>query len=145
MKLPLTGGCLCGKVRYEISAQPVDSMNCHCRTCQKWVGTAYLAFLWIPADALTITGDYKEFTTLAASGNNVYRGFCPECGTALFGRYGRFATVRPVAAATLDDPSVFKPQKDIWVADAQPWDIMNPDLPKYAGNPGKTAEVLTPR
>ncbi|MDP3838281.1 MAG: GFA family protein [Methylococcales bacterium] len=135
MKPPLTGGCLCGKVRYEISAPPVDSMNCHCRTCQKWTGTAYLAFMWIPADALSITGDYQEFATLAASGNTVYRGFCAECGTALFGRYSHFAAVRPVAAATLDDPSMFKPQKDIWVADAQPWDMMNPDLPKYAGNP----------
>lgn len=89
----------------------------------------------IPTNALSITGDYKEYPTISASGHTVYRGFCPECGTALFGRNSHFTHVRPVAAATLDDPSIFKPQKDIWVADAQPWDMMNPDLPKYAGSP----------
>lgn len=135
MNLPITGGCLCGKVRYEIAAQPIDSVNCHCRTCQKAVGAAYLAFMLVPASALTITGDYKEFPTLAASGHTVYRGFCTECGTSLFGRNSHFTHVRPVAAATLDDPSIFNPQKNIWVADAQSWDIMNPDLPSYIGSP----------
>jgi hypothetical protein len=135
MNLPITGGCLCGKVRYEIAGQAIDSINCHCRTCQKAVGAAYLAFMLVPSSALTITGDYKEFPTLAASGHTVYRGFCAECGTSLFGRNSYFTHVRPVAAATLDEPSIFKPQKNIWVADAQSWDIMNPDLPSYIGSP----------
>jgi hypothetical protein len=135
MKLPMTGGCLCGKVRYEISAPPIDSVNCHCRTCQKAVGAAYLAFMLVPVSALTITGDYKEFATLSASGHTLYRGFCAECGTSLFGRNSYFTHVRPVAAATLDDPRIFQPKKNIWVADAQPWDIMNSDLPRYTGSP----------
>lgn len=135
MKLPITGGCLCGAVRYEISAQPVGGFNCHCRTCQKAVGAPYFAGMFVLASTLTITGNYKEYATIAASGNTVYRAFCPECGTSLFGRNSAFVKIRPVAAATLDDPSIFKPQKDIWVADAQPWDIMHPDLPKFDGNP----------
>jgi hypothetical protein len=134
MKLPLTGGCLCGAVRYQISAKPIAAANCHCRTCQKAVGAPHLAIMFVPASALTITGDYKEFATLAASGNTVYRAFCPACGTSLFGRNSRFTEIRPVSAATLDDPSVFKPEKDIWVTDSQPWDYMNPDLPKCNGN-----------
>jgi hypothetical protein len=134
MNLPMTGGCLCGAVRYEISAAPIASINCHCRTCQKSVGAPYLALMFVPAAALKITGSYKEYATLAASGNTVYRAFCPECGTALFGRNGTFTEIRPVAAATLDDASAFKPEKDMWVVDAQPWDYMNPELPKCNGN-----------
>ncbi|NOT12889.1 MAG: GFA family protein [Methylococcaceae bacterium] len=134
MKLPLTGGCLCGAVRYEILAEPVASINCHCRTCQKSSGAPYLALLFVPAIALIIRGNVKEYATTAATGNTVYRAFCPECGTALFGKNSSFTKVRPVAAATLDDPSVFKPEKDMWVADAQPWDYMNPELPKCSGN-----------
>ena len=134
MKLPITGGCLCGSVRYEISAAPVACVNCHCRTCQKASGAAYLALMFVPASALTITGNYKEYPAIAASGNTVYRAFCPECGTALFGRNSAFSKMRPVTAATLDDPAVFKPEQDMWVADAQPWDMMNPDLPKCEGN-----------
>jgi len=137
MKLPITGGCLCGKVRYEITAEPVSTANCHCRTCQKAVGAPYVAGLFVPASALTITGHYKEYASIAASGNTVYRGFCPECGTSLFGRNSAFTQIRPVSAVTLDDPSIYKPEKDMWVADAQPWDVMNPELPKFAGNPWK--------
>ena len=134
MKLPISGGCLCGLVRYKISAQPVASVNCHCRTCQKAVGAPYIALMFVSDAALTISGVYKEYPTLAASGNTLYRAFCPECGTALFGRNSTFTKIRPVAAATLDDPSIFKPQKDMWVADAQSWDFMNPDLPKCQEN-----------
>jgi hypothetical protein len=134
MKLPITGGCCCGNVRYQITAEPLGGMNCHCRTCQKSVGAPYLAAMFVPSTALIITGNYKEFATKAASGNTVYRGFCPECGSSLFGRNSGFPNVRPIAAATLDDPSIFTPNKDIWVADAQPWDYMNPHLPKFAGN-----------
>jgi hypothetical protein len=137
MKLPITGGCLCGKVRYEISAKPISTANCHCRTCQKAVGAAYFPAFFVPASALTITGDYKEFASTAASGNTMYRGFCPECGTSLFGRNSKFTEIRPVSAATLDDPSIYNPEKDMWVADAQLWDVMNPELPKFVGNPWK--------
>ncbi|MGZ8137007.1 MAG: GFA family protein [Methylococcaceae bacterium] len=134
MKLPISGGCLCGAIRYEILANPVGATNCHCRTCQKASGAAYLAVMFVPASALVITGNYKEYATIAASGNTLYRGFCTECGTSLFGRNSVFTKIRPVSAATLDDPGIFKPQNDTWVVDAQPWDFMNPDLPKCNGN-----------
>lgn len=135
MKLPITGGCLCGAIRYEISAAPLAGANCHCRTCQKSSGAPYLALLFVPAQALSISGNFKEYPTLAASGHTVYRAFCPDCGTSLFARNSVFTKVRPVSAVTLDDPGIFQPQKDMWVADAQPWDYMNPNLPKFAGNP----------
>jgi hypothetical protein len=135
MKLPITGGCLCGAVRYEISASPISSFNCHCRSCQKALGAPYLAALLVPAPALKIAGNYKEYATIAASGHTVYRAFCPECGSTLFGRNSAFTELRPITAATLDDPSIFQPQRDIWVADAQPWDYMNPNVAKFDGNP----------
>jgi len=65
----------------------------------------------------------------------MHRTFCPECGTSLFVINSGFPQVRPISAVTLDDPSIYKPEKDIWVSDAQPWDVMNPDLPKFDGNP----------
>ena len=137
MKLPLTGGCLCGQVRYEIKAEPVSMANCHCRTCQKAVGAAYFPALFVRADSLKITGNIKEYASLADSGNTMYRAFCPECGTALFGRNSRFTDIRPVSAASLDEPACYSPQKDIWVSAAQSWDFMNPEIPKYTGNPWK--------
>ncbi len=134
MKLPISGGCLCGKLRYQITAEPVGAGNCHCRTCQKATGSAYLAALFVPYESLEITGVYKEFASQSASGNTLHRGFCPECGSMLFGRNSGNDKIRPVSASTLDDPSIYQPNMDFWVSDAQPWDTMNPDLPKFAEN-----------
>lgn len=134
-ELPITGGCLCGAVRYKISELPKSSANCHCRTCQKASGSAYLPILFVATDALTVIGNYQEYPTQAASGNTLYRAFCPICSSALFGRNSGITAIRPVVVATLDDPSWFKPKLDMWIADAQPWDIMDPDIPKFTGNP----------
>jgi hypothetical protein len=134
MKLPITGGCLCGTVRYEIGAKPVRMVNCHCRTCQRSSGSAYMTLLFVPASALTVAGNYREFPTVAASGNTVYRAFCMQCGTPLFGRNSAFTQFRPVVAMSLDAPGIYQPELDMWVADAQPWDLMDPDLPKFPGN-----------
>ncbi len=133
-ELPITGGCLCGQVRYRITAKPIGSGNCHCRTCQKSSGSAYLPVLFVLSNALEIEGLYKEFPSVAASGNTVYRGFCPNCGAALFGRNIGHPELRPVSAASLDDPSVYEPHVDFWVCDAQPWDYMNPELEKFQQN-----------
>lgn len=135
MKLPITGGCLCAAVKYQISEKPIGAGNCHCRTCQRAVGTPYMPVLFAPYQALHITGTYKEFATESASGNTMYRGFCPQCGTSLFGRNSGSDKIRPVNASTLDDPSIYQPHMDFWVSDAQPWDVMNPDIPKFNKNP----------
>jgi hypothetical protein len=134
-KLPLTGGCQCGAVRYEITALPKKTALCHCRTCQLTVGAPHLAILFVLADSLHVTGNYQEYATVAASGNTLYRAFCPNCGCSLFARNSGFAGIRPVTAATLDDSVWYKPQLDMWVSEAQPWDWMDPALPKCAGNP----------
>lgn len=135
MKLPLSGGCLCGSLTYKITAHPVACGNCHCRTCQKTSASAYIAVLFVPYDALQISGKYQEFATVSASGNTVRRGFCPKCSSMLFATNSASKQVRPVSVASLDDPSIYHPQMDFWVADAQLWDCMHPDLPKYQHQP----------
>lgn len=134
MKLPITGGCLCGAVKYKILAKPLGAGNCHCRTCQRSVGAPYMAVLFVPFQALKISGIYKEYATTSTSGNIMNRGFCPQCGTALFGKNSGSDKIRPVNAATLDDPGIYEPQMDFWVSDAQPWDYMNPELTKFEEN-----------
>ncbi len=135
LKLPLLGGCFCGAVKYEIVDQPISAGNCHCRTCQRSVGTPYMPVLFVPYHALKITGTVKEYKTQSATGNTMHRAFCPQCGTALFGKNSGSDKIRPVNASTLDDPSIYQPQMDFWVSDAQPWDIMDPNLPKFDKNP----------
>ncbi|MGR8953130.1 MAG: GFA family protein [Gammaproteobacteria bacterium] len=134
MNIRWAGGCLCGEVRYEIVAEPVKMANCHCRSCQRWSGSAFIPLLFVPYKALQVAGSYREFPTVAASGNTIFRAFCPHCGTPLFGRNSALTRHRPVAAMTLDDPGLYHPELDMWVADAQAWETMAPELPKFPGN-----------
>jgi hypothetical protein len=54
MKVPFTGGCLCGTIRYECSVEPIVMGNCHCRDCQQATGSAFAAALLVLRDAVTI-------------------------------------------------------------------------------------------
>jgi hypothetical protein len=86
MPTKFTGGCLCGRVRDECSGDPFFMGNRHCRDCQKAGGGAYEPDIGLPASALKITGMVKYYDKKADSGNTLSRGFCPECGSSLFGK-----------------------------------------------------------
>ncbi len=130
MATPFSGGCMCGAIRYECSADPFLALNCHCRDCQRSTGGAFASLLAVPKDALKITGDPKYYEVKADSGNTISRGFCPECGSPLFSKLSARPDIMGIKAASLDDPSWYKPAMDVYTASAQPWDHMNPDLPK---------------
>ncbi|HEY9830063.1 MAG TPA: GFA family protein [Stenomitos sp.] len=134
MKIPFTGGCLCGAVRYECSAQPVSMGICHCRDCQRATGSAFAAGMLVPQNAVTITGNVAYYDVTGDSGSLVSRGFCPICGSRLFSK-PPIPELMGIMAGSLDDPSWFNPQAEIYVASAQPWDYLNPDLPKFAKLP----------
>jgi hypothetical protein len=134
MKIPFTGGCMCGAVRYECSAEPVSMGICHCRDCQQATGSAFAAGMLVPQNAVTITGNVTYYEVTGDSGSIVSRGFCPICGSRLFSK-PPIPELMGIMAGSLDDPSWFKPQAEIYVASVQPWDYLNPDLPKFAKLP----------
>jgi len=134
MNIPFTGGCLCGAIGYECSAEPIFMGNCHCRDCQRATGTAFAAAILVPRHAVTITGDVKYYDVTGGSGQIISRGFCSNCGSRLFGK-PEAVEFLGIMAGSLDDPSWFSPTFDFHVASAQPWDFMNPDLPKFAKSP----------
>jgi len=79
MTIHFTGGCACGTIRYEWSAEPVFAGNCHCRDCQRATGGTFAPLVFVPRSAGTITGDVKYRDTRGDSGHIVSRGFCPAC------------------------------------------------------------------
>jgi hypothetical protein len=138
MNLPFTGGCACGAIRYECTAEPISMFNCHCRDCQRVTGAGHASVVLVPAAAFKVTRGERSyhFTASAAIGRHK-RGFCAECGSRLTGGENRQGTSEIVGinAGSLDDPSWFRPQYDIFTSDAQPWDQMDPAIPKYEKYP----------
>ena len=135
MPVPFSGGCACGAIRYECTAEPVYMGNCHCRECQWVSGGAHTSSLLVPADAVTITGEVKYHERTGDSGNTVRKGFCPTCGSPLFTRPAILVDKMTIRAGSLDDASWFRPKANIWTSSAQPWVVMDPDLPQHAKMP----------
>jgi hypothetical protein len=70
MTIPFTGGCACGAIRYECSAEPIMMFKCHCRDCQQVTGDGFVDGLLVPASAFRLTkGQLRyHFTPSAAGG-----------------------------------------------------------------------------
>lgn len=132
-----TGGCACGAVRYEVRAKPLMMFNCHCRACQQVSGGPYTPAVVVLSKAFKLTqGSLKYHFLPNAKGGRHKRGFCPECGSRITGGESDKPTRWVgVTASSLDDPSWFEPRFDIFAAQAQPWDLMDPRRPKHPQYP----------
>ncbi|HEY5071788.1 MAG TPA: GFA family protein [Caulobacteraceae bacterium] len=116
------GGCLCGAIRYEVSAEPIFQLACFCRDCQYTSGGAPTLAVAVPKPALKITrGEPRTYWVAADSGAKVGRSFCGACGTPLFSEPSGIGEIAVIKVGSLDDPSMFKVQVDIWMKSAQPW------------------------
>ncbi|HTV88581.1 MAG TPA: GFA family protein [Stellaceae bacterium] len=131
-----SGGCLCGAVRYESAGEPSFSLLCHCRDCQRASGTAFVAAMRVAAAGFRVTkGAPRSFVTTSDAGHEVSRHFCGDCGSPLYIQVASRPDIVGLRVGTLDDPSAFRPEADIFVKSAQPWDHMDPALPKFAAYP----------
>lgn len=126
----LTGGCACAAVRYEIAGDPGFSFLCQCRRCQRVTGTGHAPGFKIERDALTLTGELTSYRVEADSGHLVTHEFCGLCGSPILSATEQFPSSCSIYAASLDDPSIFKPERVIFTATAQPWDTVDPSLVK---------------
>jgi hypothetical protein len=102
MSVNIEGGCLCGQVRYSLSAEPFLTAVCHCRHCQKQGGSAYSVVSAYPEAAFTQTGTTRIFADVGDSGQSVARHFCPDCGSPIISVAAALPGVVIVKAGTLD-------------------------------------------
>jgi hypothetical protein len=130
-----TGGCACGAIRYEIEAEPVMAGHCQCRDCQRDSGTGHASHVAFPRAAARVSGQATLWDKAADSGNIVTRAFCPTCGSPLFSTNNAMPEFLFVRAASLDDPSLYKPKMVVWAKSAQGWDYTDPALPKFQKMP----------
>lgn len=120
MKLPQTGGCQCGKCRYEITAAPIVAYTCHCTACQNHTGSAFSMAVLVEEAAFKLVGAEPRLIHRAAdSGRTVTRLVCPDCGSWICN--AARPDGRRVRAGTLDDTSWLRPTVHFWTRSKQPW------------------------
>lgn len=129
-----SGRCLCGAVHYRLSAEPVNTRLCWCRDCQYLAANGTVNTI-VPTEALAIDGVLGEYTSTAASGNQLRRRFCPNCGTQLFANSSARPQFTAVRVGTLDDPSSARPSVNIWTASAPAWACIDPTLERQERQP----------
>jgi len=131
----ITGGCLCGAVRYRTAAEPLVARLCWCRVCQYFATGNAAVGVCFPTAGLTVEGETRDYASVADSGNRMHRRFCPICGTHLFSE----AESRPhlvfVRAGSLDDPEIARPEAVIWTARAPSWACLDDRLKHWEGQP----------
>jgi hypothetical protein len=133
------GGCLCGGVRYEVSAQPITTRLCWCHLCQKIAAGNATVNACFSSAAVRIEGELRDYISVADSGNVMHRRFCPNCGIHLFSSGESRPHLVFIRVGTLEDASAVKPAATIWVSQAPTWAQIDPSLPKFDRQPPPAA------
>ena len=120
------GGCLCGAVRFKAEGEPVNVRICHCRNCQKAMGSPFFARALFKQSALTVEGETGRYPSSEA----LDRVFCKTCGTRLFA-WRKIGTRAGVALAAFDDRNAFSPTGHMWVTEKMAWVKLDDGLPQH--------------
>ena len=132
--MALTGGCFCGRVRYQINAPLSGARSCHCSRCRKAFSGAGSAYAEVLPDSLTWTRGAEELKSYeSAPGWGLC--FCANCGTTLCGTHeGR---VHGVTLGSVDGDPGIQIDMHIFVGSKAPWDHIGGNAPQYAEFPPK--------
>jgi hypothetical protein len=131
----LHGGCLCGSVRYDITAPLGIAEHCHCSMCRKAHGAAFSSNALVATEALAVTSG-MEFIREYQSSPNRQKSFCGRCGSQLFIRRLDNPAFTVVTLGTIDDDPKMRPERHVFVASKAPWYDIADALPQFKVYPG---------
>lgn len=128
----LVGGCLCGAVRYRVTASPSVTVNCHCSMCRRQSGAAFLTYFTVDTEAFLIeSGELRRHR----SSEGAERSHCGTCGSPLTFIFDAAPDRVWVTVGTLDTPAEVKPSQDWYVDDKIEWTVRDGGLEAFRGAP----------
>jgi hypothetical protein len=128
---PLTGGCGCGAVRFEVTEPPLSASYCHCTRCQRRTGTAASANARLAPGSFKVVSGAEHLRSWAPEGG-AEKVFCVLCGSALFSRGSGDPPPVGVRFGALDSDPGIRPQWRQYVDYAAAWEEIPDDgLPRY--------------
>jgi hypothetical protein len=137
--MTIRGQCLCGAVHWESSEPPIVTRHCWCRDCQYLGGGSGTVNACFRTATFSIKGTTRDFSSPAASGNQMHRRFCPACGTPLFSEAASRPHLIFVRVGSFEDPNLAKPAMTIWTGSAPKWACFDAEIPKVEGQPPPAA------
>jgi hypothetical protein len=135
MAATLAGGCMCGAVRYKISAPPIVAGLCHCDRCRPQSGSAFSTIIIIKRSTFEIEGETAVFDDVGSSGLHVGRRYCPHCGSPLTTEADVTPDLMFVKAGGIDYNEWFRPVMELFVGKRRPWVAAVPNAQQFDGNP----------
>ncbi len=131
MSVPREGGCSCGAVRYRLASDPLFTHCCHCLSCQRQTGSAFVINLLIEADRVELLAVAPQPVDVPRDDGSKQRIFrCPICQVAVFSQYGHLG-VQFVRGGTLDQPSSVVPDVHIFTRSKLPWITLPDSAPAF--------------
>ena len=131
----LTGGCLCGAIRYRAEGKPLFAVLCHCRDCQRASGTGHVPVMGVLKSSFAVEGETSSYALRHSNGRTSIRHFCPVCGSLLFGTAEIAPEAVSIYVGTLDDPGVFQPEAVMFRRDRHGWDVTAGALTEFETMP----------
>jgi hypothetical protein len=136
MPSPVNGSCLCGAIRYTITAPVSELRACHCTHCQKTSGAGGSVNAALSSDSFKITqGTPKRYAVKADSGRTLYRFFCGDCGSPIYSQRETNPGMVVVRAGTFDNAGEMTIATHIWTKSARPWAHIDPASQQIPGQP----------
>jgi hypothetical protein len=133
---PLTGGCQCGAVRYQVTSSPVALYVCHCRECRKQSASAFGVSLQVRrADFALLSGAPRFWSRPTDSGRVLDCAFCPECGSRVWHESAGGSELLTIKGGSLDQPVDLNTATHIWVERKLPGVIIPDGVRRYIREP----------
>ena len=130
---PVRGSCLCGGVRFEITAPFRRANYCHCSRCRKHSGSNALAQGRMPREGFRLLAG-SELIEVFRPSEGMVKAFCRRCGSSLFGGTWPEGPEVSVRLGVLDDDPGLRPQYHSFVDSRAPWEqICDDGLPRFPG------------
>ena len=129
----MEGHCACGEVRYRLAGKPFAVHCCHCRSCQRETGSAFVLNGLIETPMVEVVqGKPETVDTPSESGKGQRIVRCPTCHVALWSHYGGMGDKAAfVRVGTLEDPDACPPQVHIFIRSKQPWVVLPEGAPAF--------------
>jgi hypothetical protein len=140
----LTGGCLCGAIRFQLSAPPGKSSYCHCTRCQRRTGTAASAQAWVAGDQFQLLQGAEQLKAWRHPEGGFEKLFCSECGAHVMSRNPDDHGQMSIRMGAFDSDPGVRPVYRQFLAYAAPWEPVPDDGLRHYDESGRVAESGSP-